>query len=163
MLVSDQVKWAPFDFLVAGALIAGTGTAFELAARKVRGFAYRAGAGLALFAALSLVWVNLAVGFIGDEGNPANLMYVGVLAVGVVGAIVARGRPRGMASALFATAAAQALVGVIAYAFRLGGTEDAPLLILGLHGVWVAMFAASGLLFRRADTNQARAAVASTR
>jgi hypothetical protein len=41
-------------------------------------------------------------------------MYIGVLAVGIIGAIVARFRPHGMARALFATALAQALVAVIA-------------------------------------------------
>jgi hypothetical protein len=35
-------------------------------------------------------------------------MYIGVLAVGIIGAIIARLRPRGMARALFATALAQA-------------------------------------------------------
>ena len=41
-------------------------------------------------------------------------MYFGVLAVGVIGAIVARLQSSGMARALFATALAQALVPVIA-------------------------------------------------
>ena len=54
-----------------------------------------------------LVWINLAVGIIGSEDNPANLMYGGVLAVGVAGAVAARFRPGGMARALAATALAQ--------------------------------------------------------
>ncbi|MEW6744462.1 MAG: hypothetical protein AB1486_17040 [Planctomycetota bacterium] len=37
-----------------------------------------------------------------------------MLAVGIIGAIIARFRPQGMARALFATALAQALVAVIA-------------------------------------------------
>ena len=41
-------------------------------------------------------------------------MYFGVLAVGFIGAFIARFQPRGMARALFATAVAQALVPVIA-------------------------------------------------
>jgi hypothetical protein len=51
--------------------------------------------------------MNLAVGVIGTEDDPANLMYVGVLAVGIIGAIIARFRPHGMARTLFATALAQ--------------------------------------------------------
>ena len=58
--------------------------------------------------------INLAVGVIGSEENPANLMFGGVLAVGIVGAVVARFRPRGMARALVSTAVAQTTVGVIA-------------------------------------------------
>jgi hypothetical protein len=76
--------------------------------------AYRSIVGVALAAAFLLVWVNLAVGIIGTEDYLANVMYVGVLAVGIIGAIIARFRPHGMARALFATALAQALVAVIA-------------------------------------------------
>ena len=64
--------------------------------------------------------MNLAVGIIGTEDNPANLMYGGVLAVGIVGAIIARFQPHGMARALVATALAQALVAVIALIAGLG-------------------------------------------
>ena len=40
---------------------------------------------------------------IGSEDHPANRMYHGVLAVGFLGALIARFRPRGMALALVAT------------------------------------------------------------
>jgi thiazole synthase ThiGH ThiG subunit len=59
---------------------------------------------LALVAAMLLVWVNLAVGIIGSEDNPANIMYLGVHAVLILGALLALFRPQGMARALFATA-----------------------------------------------------------
>ena len=66
-------------------------------------------------------------------------MYVGVLAVGVVGAVIARFRPNGMARALLATALAQALVAVIAL---IAGKHQLPLSsvseILGLNGLFVA-------------------------
>lgn len=55
---------------------------------------------MALAAAFILIWVNLAVGIIGDEGNSANLMYVGVLAAGIIRAIITRGQPPGMARTL---------------------------------------------------------------
>lgn len=76
--------------------------------------AYRSAVGIALGAAVMLVWLSLGVGIIGADGDPANLMYFGVLAVGIVGAIIARLQPRGMARALFAMALAQALVAAIA-------------------------------------------------
>jgi hypothetical protein len=89
--------WSLADFVVAGALIFGTGLTYALVARKAGNMAYRAAVGVALAAALLLVWINLAVGVIGTEDELANLMYVGVLFVGIVGAIVARFRPDGMA------------------------------------------------------------------
>ena len=69
---------------------------------------YRSAIGVALAAACILVWLSLGVGIIGKDGDPANLMYFGVLAVGIIGAIVARFRPQGMARALFAMALAAA-------------------------------------------------------
>ena len=78
-----------------------------------RNAAYLSAVGIALGAAVMLVWLSLGVGIIGADGDPANRMYFGVLAVGIIGAILARLRPDGMARALFATALAQAAVAAI--------------------------------------------------
>jgi len=147
--------WTLSDFVVAGALIFGTGLTYVLVASKAGNIAYRAAVGGALAAAFLLIWINLAVGIIGDSGDPANSMYIGVLAVGIVGAIIALFRPHGMARALFATALAQALVAVIALIFGLGsGSPPGVLGILMLNGFFVALFAGSALLFRRAARGQ---------
>jgi len=42
---------------------------YELVARKAGNIAYRAAVGVAVAAALILVWVNGAVGIIGNEGS----------------------------------------------------------------------------------------------
>lgn len=111
---------------------------------------YTSAVGVALAAALMLVWLSLGVGIIGRDGDPANLMYFGVLAVGAIGALVARFRPRGMARALVATAIAQALVAVIAIGAGLGQPWSGPLELSILNGFFVALFVASAWLFRRA-------------
>src|SRR4028119_1985403 len=146
--------WTLADFVFAGALIFGTGLAFVLVARKAGNIAYRAAVAVALAAALLLVWVTGAVGIIGSEDNNANLMYFGVLAVGIVGAIVARLRPHEMARALFATALAQAAVAVSAVIFGLGLPWSPPLEILALNGFFVGLFVGSALLFRNAGREQ---------
>ena len=112
--------------------------------------AYRSALGLALAAAAILVWLSLGVGIIGKDGDPANLMYFGVLAVGIIGASIARLRPRGMARALFAMALAQASVATIALMARLGLPWSGPAEIALLNAFFIASFAASGWLFRRA-------------
>lgn len=150
MQFTDEVDWGPFDFVVMGALIVGTGLLYELAARKAGSIAYRAAAGVALAAAFLLVWINLAVGIIGSEDHPANAMYLGVLAVGFLGSLLASFRPRGMARAMFATALAQALVGAVALIFRLGSPASGPVEIVGLTGLFVALWVGSALLFREA-------------
>ncbi len=157
MQITDEVVWDLADFVIAGALIFGTGLTYVLAARKAGNIAYRAAVGVALAAAFILVWMNLAVGVIGTSGDPANLMYIGVLAVGIIGAILARSRPHGMAGALFATALAQALAAVIALIFGLGSPWSGPVEILALNGFFVALFVGSALLFRYAAREQAPA------
>jgi len=150
MQVTDQVAWTLADFAFAGVLVVGTGLGYELAARRAEATAYRLAAGVALAAGFLLVWVNGAVGIIGAAGDDANLLYAGVLAVGAVGAVAARFRPRGMSRALFATAGAQALVGAIAVMAGLGSPASGPWELLGLNGFFVALFLGSALLFRRA-------------
>lgn len=124
--------------------------------------AYRVATGLAVAAALVLIWVNAAVGIIGD--GPVNLLYLGVLAVVFVGAFIARFQPRGMALALFATAVAQMLVPVVALVIWKAGWQD--LLIdpnspnppfdpgigpvFGLNAVFAMLWVVSAWVFRKA-------------
>ena len=146
MQFTDGVVWTAFDFAVAWALLAGAGLTYRLATRRAGNIAYRAAVGVAVATALFLVWVDLAVGIIGSEDNPANLMYGGVLAVGIIGATIARLRPHGMTRALFATALAQMLVGVIAL---IAGLDARPI----LDGFLAALWAGSALLFLHAARN----------
>jgi hypothetical protein len=122
MQFTEEVNWGVFDFVFMGALLFGTGLTYELVARKGGTIAYRAAVGVACAAGLLLVWLNAAVGMIGD--GPVNLMYLGVIAVGFVGASIARFLPRGMSLALFATAIAQMLVPVVALALWKAGWQD---------------------------------------
>ena len=112
-------------------------------------YRYRSAVGVALATALILLWVNGAVGVIGSENNDANLMYFGVLAVGVIGAVIARFQPRGMAFALFATALAQALVTLAAIVGRLGYPASGPLELLLLNGFFISLWVVSACLFRK--------------
>jgi hypothetical protein len=161
MQFTEEVNWTLLDFAVAGCLLFGSGIAYVLLARSATHIAGHAAACIAVAAALMLVWVNLAVGIIGSEGHPANLMYAGVIAVEVIGIAVARLRPRGMAYALLATALAQTLVTVIAVAGGLGAAEPPGRFgLLVLNGFFVALFAASAWLYRRAARAQPRPAAA---
>ena len=122
-----------------------------LKARKPGNTAYKFAVALALLAAFLLLWVNGAVGIIGDEGNDANLMYGAVLVVGIIGAIVARFEPHGMVRAMFATALAQALVAVIALVAGWGSAGPIwPRDILGATGLFVILWLGSAWLFRKA-------------
>jgi hypothetical protein len=155
MQFTDEVAWDAADFAVMGVMLLGACGAYELAARTPRNRAYRAAVGVAVVAAFLLIWINLAVGIIGSEDNPANLMYGGVLAVGIAGALAARFRPGGMAQALAATAFAQILAGIIAVSAGWGAAgANWPWPIVGLSGFFTALWLGSAWLFRTAAREQ---------
>ena len=149
------MDWDVVDFTVFGAMILGVGVIYTLAKRLTDNMAYRFAVGVALAAAFILLWVNGAVGIIGDESNDANMMYFGVLAVGIIGAIIARFRPLGMARALCAMALAQVLVAAIALIAGLGSAGPIwPRDILILTGFFAALWLLSAWLFRNAARAQ---------
>jgi hypothetical protein len=142
--------WDIADFIVMWLLIASVMLAYKLVTRKAVSAAYRMAAGLTLTTGLLLIWMNGAVGLIGSEDNPANVMYAGVLAIGVIGAVFARLEPLGMAVTMVAMAVAQFSVPVVALVIWPGDFSPGVLPVFGLNGVFVLMFAVSALLFARA-------------
>jgi uncharacterized membrane protein YgdD (TMEM256/DUF423 family) len=62
MRFTDEVNWGPGDFLVGGALLAGTGLAYVLTKRRIAGRPGRLLLGALLALGLLLVWAELAVG-----------------------------------------------------------------------------------------------------
>jgi hypothetical protein len=150
MQFTTEMPWSVFDFVVAGVLLFGTGLAYEFVASRAGNIVHKMAVGLAVGAALLLIWVNLAVGIIGSEDNPANVMYLGVLAVEFIGAMIVGFKPRGMARAMFATAAAQALVAVITLVASFT-TGTALTKTLFVNCFFVVLWVGAGLLFRRAN------------
>lgn len=148
MQFTEEVRWGPMDFVFAAVMFGSVGGVLELTVRKTRSTAHRVAVGLALAATFMLIWVNGAVGIIGDEDNPANLMFGGVLAIALLGAIVARFRPAGMALVMSAAAAAQMVVGVVGVALGFGATGPIwPWDTIGATGFFVALWLASACLF----------------
>jgi hypothetical protein len=151
MQITDQVAWEMGDFAVFGALLIGVGVTFELAAKRTGNTAYRAAVGVALAAVFFLLVVNGAVGIIGASHDDANLMYVGVLAVAIIGTAVGRFKPLGMARAMLTAAVAQALVAMIALVAGWGSAGPIwPWDILGLTLLFAALWLGSAWLFRQA-------------
>lgn len=65
MQFTDEVQWDMRDFIVMGALLVGTGLAFELVAAKANP-KYRPIIAVVFLIALLLVWAELAVGIFGS-------------------------------------------------------------------------------------------------
>lgn len=143
--------WKPGAFLLAFVLLLGSaGLVYELFTRKkLTNAAYRFAVGLAVAAVLVLMWMNAAVGgILGD--NPANMMYFGVLLVGLAGAAIARLEAERMSYALFSVAFAVLLVPAIALALGTPAFANGIPAVFGLHALFALLFAGSALLFRRA-------------
>jgi len=144
MQFTAEVDWTVADFILFGAMLGTAGGVFERAAKMTPSKAYRAATGVALAAAFILVWINGAVGIIGNEENPANRMYYGVLAVGIIGAIIARRQPKGMVRATVAMAIAQILIAIIVLVAGLGDT-------FVVTGFFVLLWLTSAWLFKKSD------------
>lgn len=115
MQFTEEVNWDLEDFVVIGTILALACGTFELAGRTSNGFFYRSGTAVGIGTVFLLIVVNLAVGFFGDEGNPANLAFLAVFGVALVAAVRGRFRPAGMVQAMVLAAAAQGMIGVIGY------------------------------------------------
>jgi hypothetical protein len=148
-------NWAFSDYVFAGVMFFGTGALFEIGRMMSSNISYRVGFGLALLTGFMIIWGNLAVGFIGSEDNPANLMYFGVLALSFLSAIAARFDAPGMARVMFGTAFGIALVPVIALVMKSTFAEipeaAGVTTIFALNFFFVILFIGSGLLFKQSS------------
>ena len=68
MQFTDEVDWGLRDFIIVGSLLFGTGLTYELVASRVSSVKYRAVIGVALLAAMLLIWADLAVGIFNIPG-----------------------------------------------------------------------------------------------
>jgi len=110
--------------------------------RMTNSTAYRIAMVIAVAAALLIVWFN---GAVAEPGDSPGLMFFGVVAILIIGALVARFQPQGLAYVLFATAVAQMLVAVTAIIAWRQYVE-----ILALNGFFILLWVGAAVLFRRA-------------
>ena len=134
----------PGDFVFLAVLVLVLGLVFELAARVPDRRAYAAGSAIGVAAALLGTWINLAVGIVGSEDNPANWLFLAPFVVAFAGALVASPRPLALARAMTAAAATQMLAFAIAWAAGLGFTGPISLSLTGLWLISAWLFARAG-------------------
>ena len=149
LVASQMIKdwaWGVGTFVFVYVLFFGTGILYAVIARKMGVWSYKAGVGVALVTGVALAWATMVHGV--DSENPANFAYYSVLVVGIVGALLARLKARGLAYTLFAMAATLALIAVM---LPSGAPPDlARNMAIGHVGA-VVLLTASGLLFRHAS------------
>lgn len=150
----EDWHWGIGGFVFAYVLFFATGMAYALIARKMNAWAYKTAVAIALVAGFILGWSTMV--HTSETENPVNLVYFGVLAIGAIGAALARLEARGMARAVFAMAAALVVVWFITQVLYTD-PQAGPLWNVAVkHGGMVLVFAAAGLLFRRASLERSR-------
>jgi hypothetical protein len=117
---SSGVNWTGSDFVAMGILLASCCATVEFGAWLSGNLWYRGAYAVAVLAGFLMTWVSMAVGIINELSDPANLMFLGVLATALIGAVASRFKPQGMARTMVATAVVQMLVGLIALVGRMG-------------------------------------------
>lgn len=142
MQFTREVQWSAMDFGFAILMFGSVGLMLELAVRKTRNGYYRIGAAFALLAGFMEIWANGAVGIVGDEGNPVNLLFVGIVLCAIAGTMILRGRARPMATLMFGLAGVQMVAAVVTYAIF---WDKGSLFTL----VFAALWALSGISFVR--------------
>lgn len=158
MQFTSEVAWTGSDFAVAGAMLALAVGAFEATTLLSDSIAYRAGVLGAVGTSILLFWVNGAIGFLGDEGNPANLVFLGVIVIAVAGSVLAGFRARGMAYAMFAAAAAQGVIGAVAIPAGWSSPGAAGLYEVAMGStLFVSLWLMTAGLFRLAARTRANA------
>ena len=140
MRFTSEVNWTASDFVFAAVLLGSVGGAFELAVRSSRDPFYRGGVAAALAAAFMIVWATGAVGMVGDQGDPFNLLFLALLPLALAGAALARFGARGMMWAMVVTGAAQVAISIAGIAIDPRGA----LVSAAFGGLWLL----SAALFR---------------
>jgi len=144
----EDWNWPAGAFVRVYVVFFATGMVFALVARRMGASSYKAGVGVALFAGFALGWSTMVQ--TADSGHPERLWYLSVLVVGFIGACLARLKAPGLAVTLFAMAAVLALISVV---LPSGAPSDIARNMAIGHGVYTALFIASGLLFRHASVS----------
>lgn len=151
------MNWDALDFIAAAILLGTVGLSVTLVFRRSGSGYYRAATVIAVLAGFLLLWSNGAVGIIGGGQNDANMLFLGVPGIAVLGALLVRFRSRGLSWVMIATAAAQLAVPAVVDIASIGDTtrvwsQD----VVVISVFFVAMWLTSALLFSKVRDRHGR-------
>lgn len=154
MQVNDEWNWGLGDFLFAGFMIVGTGLLYELAVTRSGSWPYRMGVAIALAVSFLSIWINLAVGIVGED-NPANLHYFGLVVMTAAAGFAGEFRAKAMTRATVCVAAATALIALLVVAAPINAAVPGlPPRVLAISAILAAMWLVSAGLFWRAARSE---------
>jgi hypothetical protein len=117
MNFTDEVNWGIGDFIVMGSMLMFAGFGYLMISNLSTNSAYKVASAIAIAIGFFILWSNLAVGIIGSQSHPANLLFLSVYAIAALGALRSKFKPLGMMKTMLACAAALALIPLCAMVF----------------------------------------------
>lgn len=109
-----RFPWTLSDFVIMGLLLGSVGLAIEYFVRQTGSTFVRLGAVTAVLAAFLTIWVNLAVGMIGED-EAYNLLFLVPMSAALLAGVATRLRPDAMVKASLLAAVLQAAIGLGGY------------------------------------------------
>jgi hypothetical protein len=149
MQFNTGVDWSVFDFAIAGTLLFTTGLILMFVMRTTSNLVYRVASVLGIGTVFFMFLANLAVGLIGSGPHAGNFMYIGVLIVGIIGAIRSKFNAEGMEQTMYAMAIVLAIIAAVALIMNMDEYPGSSVVeILGVNAFFAVPLLISGLLFR---------------
>lgn len=149
MQFSNEVEWSVGDFVIMGILIFSVGVLFLLVTRYTTNLVYKAAMCGAIGSTFLLIWSNMAVGLIGAGPHMGNMMYIGVVAIVIIGTFFSKFTAHGMELAMFAAAGSLVLLAGIALLANMDEYPGSSVTeIIAVNAFFAFLFSVTGLLFR---------------
>ncbi|MEY2776765.1 MAG: hypothetical protein RLY30_863 [Pseudomonadota bacterium] len=142
------MNWGIWDFLVFAGMLGLSWAGIRRVRQKPRPRPYTAAWASVIASLFFLVWANLAVGVIGSEDNPVNLLLFLPYVLVLISAYRGRGQPAVLARAAAWAAGMQLLLGVLAWSL---GWESRPFIWV-FTGIYVLSWLFAAWAFGRCST-----------
>ena len=158
MQITGEVDWTLSDFIIMGIILFSCGMGYKLITLHTSQALYRIAIAYGIFTGFLLLWVNMAVGLVGSEDNMFNILYLSVLAVGVIGGAFYRFTPRGMSYTFLAMSAVQTILGLAALLAGMQHLQhSSEIEIISVNGFFVTLFLVAAIMFHHVATDQEKA------
>lgn len=155
MQINSGWHWGAGAFVAFGIILGGIVSLYELTARKFASVTYGIGVTVALTTLFLVILMNIVGSITGQEEDPVNLSFFGLVLAAATGAFAARLRPDGMARAMLGTAGIQVFLGMmIATAPSTLNTPRGVVGVLLLSGFFVVLWLVSAACFWTASRGQ---------
>ena len=147
MRFTPEVSWTASDFIFAAIILAALGIGGEIALRVGRDAPHRSGIGIAALGGFLTVWINGAVGMLGSENEPTNLIFIAMVGVAIVASFLVWFRPSSMRWIMAVLSAGQFMVGIAAGLWTMPGHA----VEWGVLGFFALIWGAAAACFHTAN------------